>query len=54
MPLTNKQRQAALRTKRAALGQKEMRGIWVTDKEESTLKPALREQIKSMRANVKK
>lgn len=49
MALTNKQKQEALRKRRADLGQKEMRGIWVTDEEEKTLKPKIRAMLKKMR-----
>ena len=37
--LTSKERQAALRKRRAALGQKEIRNIWATNAEEKLLKP---------------
>ena len=48
MPLTNKEKQAALRKRKAELGQKEMRGIWVTNEEERKLKPKIREILKVM------
>ena len=49
MALTNRQKQEALRKRRADLGQKEMRGIWVTDAEEKALKPKIRAMLKKMR-----
>ena len=47
--LTNKQKQAALRKRRADLGQKEMRGIWVTDDEEIKVKEKVRAMITKRR-----
>ena len=49
--LTNKQKQAALRLRRAALGQKEVRGIWVTESEETFVKKQIRAMLKKMRAS---
>jgi len=49
MAQSNKEKQAALRKRRADAGQKEMRGIYVTDAEEKTLKPKIREMLKKMR-----
>lgn len=49
MALTNKQKQEALRKRRADAGQKELRGIWVTVDEEKVLKPQIRETLKRMR-----
>ena len=49
MALTNKQKQKALRKRRADAGQKELRGIWVTPEEERILKPQIREKLKRMR-----
>ena len=49
MPKTAKERQDTLRKKRAALGQKEMRGIWVTDAEEIIVKKELRARLAKMR-----
>lgn len=49
MALTNKQKQEALRKRRADLGQKEMRGVWVTDAEEPVLKVRIREMLEQMR-----
>ena len=46
---TNKQKQAALRKRRADLGQKEMRGIWVKDDEEIEVKKKVRAMITKMR-----
>lgn len=49
MTLTNKQKQEALRKRRADSGLKELRGIWVTAEEERVLKPQIRETLKRMR-----
>ena len=49
MALTNKEKQAALRKRRADLGQKELRGIWVSDDEEKILKTKIRALFKKMR-----
>lgn len=49
MALTNKQKQEALRKRRADSGQKELRGVWVTEEEERVLKPQIRETLKRMR-----
>ena len=49
MALDNKQKQAALRARRAEAGLKEMRGIWVTDAEETEVKQKIREMLKRMR-----
>ena len=49
MALSNKQKQAALRKRRAELGQKELRGIWVTDEEEKILKKEIRQRLKELR-----
>ena len=49
MAKSNKERQAALRKKRAALGQKEMRGIWVSDEEEIIVKKEIRALLRKMR-----
>ncbi len=46
---TSTQKSAALRERRAALGQKEMRGIWVTDKEEIEIKKKVHAMLKRMR-----
>lgn len=49
MPLSNKEKQAALRFRKAELGQKEMRGIWVTDDEEKIIKNEIRQRLKELR-----
>jgi uncharacterized lipoprotein YddW (UPF0748 family) len=49
MALTNNQKQEALRKRRAASGQNELRGVWVTAEEERVLKPQVRETLKRMR-----
>lgn len=49
MALSNNEKQAALRFRRADLGQKELRGVWVTDEEERTLKPKIRDMLKKLR-----
>ncbi len=49
MSLDNKQKQAALRARRAEAGLKEMRGIWVTDAEEVEVKPKIRAMLKRLR-----
>ena len=49
MAISNKEKQAALRFRRAALGQKEMRGIWVTGDEEKILKKEIRQRLKELR-----
>lgn len=49
MALTSAQKQQALRKRRADLGQKELRGIWVTPEEEAQLKPQIREWLELMR-----
>jgi hypothetical protein len=49
MALSSKEKQDALRKRRADLGQKEMRGIWVTAAEEQTIKPKIRAMLKKMR-----
>ncbi len=47
--LTNKQKQAAFRARRAEAGLKEMRGVWVTDAEEVEVKKKIRAMLKRMR-----
>ena len=49
LALTNKQKQAALRKRRADLGQKEMRGIYVTDSEEIEIKKMVRDSLAAIR-----
>jgi uncharacterized lipoprotein YddW (UPF0748 family) len=49
MALSTKQKQEALRKRRADAGQKELRGVWVTAEEERVLKPQIRETLKRMR-----
>jgi len=49
MPLSNKEKQQALRKRRADAGLKEMRGVWVTDEEEKKLKPQIKQTLKKMR-----
>lgn len=49
MALTNKEKQAALRERRTKLGQKELRGLWVSDDEEKELKTKIRVWLKKMR-----
>jgi uncharacterized lipoprotein YddW (UPF0748 family) len=49
MAQTNKQKQAALRARRAEAGLKELRGIWVTDTEEIEVKQKIRAMLKRMR-----
>lgn len=46
---TGGERQEALRKRRAGLGQKELRGIWVTDAEEIEIKKKIRAMLKRMR-----
>lgn len=47
--LTSTQKAQTLRKRRTALGQKELRGIWLTQQEETQLKPQIREWLESMR-----
>ena len=47
--LTNKEKQQALRKRRAEAGLKELRGIWVTEEEEKHLKPKIRNILKDCR-----
>ncbi len=54
MALTNKEKQQALRKRRADAGQKEMRGIWVTEEEERIVKPQIRETLKRIRNGEKR
>ena len=49
MALTSTQKAQALRKRRTALGQKELRGIWLTPEEETQLKPKIREWLELMR-----
>jgi len=49
MAKSAKERQQALRTRRAKLGQKEMRGIWVTDAEEIKLKQHIKRELQKLR-----
>ena len=49
MSLTNTEKSRALRERRAKLGQKELRGIYLTDAEEIKLKPMIRDILKSIR-----
>ena len=49
MAKSNTQRQRDLRERRESLGQKEMRGIYVTDDEEIKLKLMIREELKKLR-----
>ena len=48
--LSSKERQAALRKRRTALGQKEIRNIWATNEEEKLLKPMIKEFLEKLRA----
>lgn len=50
MALTAKQRHDAFLKRRAEEGQKEMRGIWLTESEEKVIKPDIRDKLKRMRA----
>ena len=52
MALSNKEKQEALRKRKADSGQKELRGVWVTDGEEKVIKPKIRAMIKKMRGAV--
>ena len=47
--MTNQQKQAALRERRDAMGQKEMRGIYLTDAEENIIKKMVRAKLKRLR-----
>ena len=49
MPLTNKEKQASLRSRWAEAGQKELRGIWVADAEEIKVKKKIRAMLKRLR-----
>lgn len=49
--LTNRERQAALRKRKAALGLKEIRNIWATNKEEEELKPMIKDFLEEIRLN---
>lgn len=49
MPLTNKEKQQALRKRRAEEGLKEMRGLWVSEEEEKIVKPEIRKRLEEMR-----
>lgn len=49
MPKTSTEKSQALRDRRVKLGQKEMRGIWVTNAEEKALKPEIRDKLREMR-----
>jgi len=51
--LTNKEKQASLRKRRATLGLKEMRGVWVSNDEEKLLKPIFRKMIEKHRKKEK-
>jgi hypothetical protein len=50
VPLTNKEKQAAFRERRTELGQKELRGIWVSSDEEKEIKPKIHALIKKLRS----
>lgn len=47
----NTEKSKILRAKRAALGQKEIRGLWATDAEEIIIKPMVRKKLKKLREN---
>lgn len=49
MSMTNREKQEALRIRRAEAGLKELRGIWVTADEESTIKPLIRGMLNRIR-----
>jgi uncharacterized lipoprotein YddW (UPF0748 family) len=49
MALSSREKQAALRKRKAALRQKELRGVWVTDAEEKALKPKIRAILAKLR-----
>ena len=49
MPLTDKQRHDAFLERQKVLGRKEMRGVWLTETEESIIKPQTREKLKLLR-----
>lgn len=48
MPLDNAEKQEALRLRRAELGLKEMRGVYVPVKHEKELKDGLRAKVKKI------
>ncbi|MGR3218619.1 MAG: hypothetical protein ACUZ8H_02225 [Candidatus Anammoxibacter sp.] len=54
MPLTNAQKQAALRSRRASQGLKELRGIWATEAQEPIIKKAVIKIIKRLSINDKR
>lgn len=49
MVLSDKDKQAALRQRKASAGLKELRNIWVTDKEKSILKPKITTILNAIR-----
>jgi len=49
MALTNKEKQQALRKRRAEAGLKELRGVWIRNEEENTLKHKICDALKKMR-----
>jgi hypothetical protein len=51
MALTSKEKSKALRSRRAAMGQKEIRNIWATDEEEKIIKPMVRSKLSEIRGD---
>ena len=47
--MTSQQKQAAFRERRDAMGQKELRGIYLTDAEEAVIKKMVRAKLKRLR-----
>ena len=45
----NTEKSKALRVRRAALGLKEIRGLWATEAEEVVVKPMVRKKLKKLR-----
>ena len=48
-PLSNTEKSQALRKRRAKAGQKELRGIWITNDEEAYLKPMIKQALEDLR-----
>ena len=53
MPLTNQEKQQALRKRRAGAGLKELRNVWISEEEEKELRARINEILENMRSQLK-
>ena len=53
MALTSQQKMVRFRQRQKAAGRKELRGLFITDREEKILKPAIKERLRELRKGEK-